>query len=192
MCVCECTCVCVSVCVCLCECTCVCVCLTPVKGTRRWRVVGSHSSKEEEEHGHGAQTSCPLSPRCTGVPLLLLLLLLERLTADEGTTDLSRPSHLACSPKPVSRCSLAPFWGPGPTCTEAVGDMNVCYVLDGILILYGVILTALYCRMRTTPSSKRPAPPPKKQPTEGGVYAALTSPSADVYESVQVDKKPTA
>lgn len=33
-------------------------------------------------------------------------------------------------------------------CAEAIGDMNVCFILDGILILYGVILTVLYCRLR--------------------------------------------
>uniref|UniRef100_A0A8C9ZX13 Uncharacterized protein n=1 Tax=Sander lucioperca TaxID=283035 RepID=A0A8C9ZX13_SANLU len=31
---------------------------------------------------------------------------------------------------------------------EAIGEMNVCFILDGILILYGVILTVLYCRLR--------------------------------------------
>uniref|UniRef100_A0A8C4GI53 Fc receptor gamma-chain n=1 Tax=Dicentrarchus labrax TaxID=13489 RepID=A0A8C4GI53_DICLA len=34
-------------------------------------------------------------------------------------------------------------------CPEAIEDMNICYVLDGILILYGIILTVLYCRLRS-------------------------------------------
>lgn len=33
-------------------------------------------------------------------------------------------------------------------CTEAMGDMNVCYILDGILVLFGAVLTILYCRLR--------------------------------------------
>uniref|UniRef100_A0A3Q3LF25 Fc receptor, IgE, high affinity I, gamma polypeptide like n=1 Tax=Mastacembelus armatus TaxID=205130 RepID=A0A3Q3LF25_9TELE len=33
-------------------------------------------------------------------------------------------------------------------CAEAFGDMFVCYILDGILILYGIILTVLYCRLK--------------------------------------------
>lgn len=39
-------------------------------------------------------------------------------------------------------------------CAEAAGDMNVCYILDGVLILYGIILTVLYCRLRVRPSTK--------------------------------------
>ncbi|XP_054452109.1 Fc receptor, IgE, high affinity I, gamma polypeptide like isoform X1 [Anoplopoma fimbria] len=58
-----------------------------------------------------------------------------------------------------------------PTCTEAFGDMNICYVLDGILILYGIILTVLYCRLRMVPSNKTPANLPEKQPAAGGIYA---------------------
>uniref|UniRef100_A0A3B5KDU1 Uncharacterized protein n=1 Tax=Takifugu rubripes TaxID=31033 RepID=A0A3B5KDU1_TAKRU len=35
-------------------------------------------------------------------------------------------------------------------CAEAMDDMCVCYILDGILVLYGVILTILYCRLRVS------------------------------------------
>ncbi|XP_039671953.1 Fc receptor, IgE, high affinity I, gamma polypeptide like isoform X1 [Perca fluviatilis] len=58
-----------------------------------------------------------------------------------------------------------------PTCAEAISDMNVCFILDGILILYGVILTVLYCRLRMGPAKKTPANPAEKQPAEGGIYA---------------------
>ncbi|KAA8587780.1 high affinity immunoglobulin epsilon receptor subunit gamma isoform X1 [Etheostoma spectabile] len=58
-----------------------------------------------------------------------------------------------------------------PTCTEAVGAMNICFILDGILILYGIVLTVLYCRLRMGPANKTPANPPEKQPAEGGIYA---------------------
>ncbi|XP_038573358.1 Fc receptor, IgE, high affinity I, gamma polypeptide like isoform X3 [Micropterus salmoides] len=49
--------------------------------------------------------------------------------------------------------------------------MSVCYILDGILILYGIILTVLYCRLRMSPANKTPANPHEKQPAEGGIYA---------------------
>ncbi|XP_068587342.1 Fc receptor, IgE, high affinity I, gamma polypeptide like [Cebidichthys violaceus] len=75
-------------------------------------------------------------------------------------------------------------------CAEAVGDMNVCYILDGILIFYGIILTVLYCRLRMTPSNKTAANPPEKQPASGGIYAGLTTRSTDVYETIRMDKKP--
>ncbi|XP_041804952.1 Fc receptor, IgE, high affinity I, gamma polypeptide like [Chelmon rostratus] len=74
-------------------------------------------------------------------------------------------------------------------CAEAIVDMNVCYILDGILILYGIILTVLYCRLRMSPAKKTPANQPEKQPAEGGIYAGLTSCSTDTYETIKMDKK---
>ncbi|XP_051266622.1 Fc receptor, IgE, high affinity I, gamma polypeptide like isoform X2 [Dicentrarchus labrax] len=76
-----------------------------------------------------------------------------------------------------------------PTCSEAIEDMNICYVLDGILILYGIILTVLYCRLRMSPA-KTPDNQYEKQPAEGGIYAGLTSHSTDTYETIRMDKKP--
>lgn len=32
--------------------------------------------------------------------------------------------------------------------TEAFAEPEICYVLDGILFLYGIILTVLYCRIK--------------------------------------------
>ncbi|XP_071397238.1 Fc receptor, IgE, high affinity I, gamma polypeptide like isoform X1 [Centroberyx affinis] len=57
------------------------------------------------------------------------------------------------------------------TCAEAFEDKNICYILDGILIMYGIILTVLYCRLRMHPVSIQPAAQPQKQPYEGGIYA---------------------
>ncbi|XP_042284943.1 Fc receptor, IgE, high affinity I, gamma polypeptide like isoform X2 [Thunnus albacares] len=76
-----------------------------------------------------------------------------------------------------------------PACAESLGNMNVCYILDGILILYGIILTVLYCRLRIHQTSK-PANNPEKQPAEGGIYAGLSSHTTDTYESIKIDKKP--
>ncbi|XP_038573357.1 Fc receptor, IgE, high affinity I, gamma polypeptide like isoform X2 [Micropterus salmoides] len=85
---------------------------------------------------------------------------------------------------------IATFLMINPTCSEALGDMSVCYILDGILILYGIILTVLYCRLRMSPANKTPANPHEKQPAEGGIYAGLTSHTADTYETIKMDKKP--
>ncbi|TWW63617.1 High affinity immunoglobulin epsilon receptor subunit gamma Fc receptor gamma-chain [Takifugu flavidus] len=30
----------------------------------------------------------------------------------------------------------------------AITDPQICYILDGILFLYGIILSALYCRIK--------------------------------------------
>ncbi|XP_059201345.1 Fc receptor, IgE, high affinity I, gamma polypeptide like isoform X4 [Centropristis striata] len=84
---------------------------------------------------------------------------------------------------------IAVFLVINPTCTEAIGDMNVCFILDGILIIYGIILTVLYCRLRMSPDCQKASNPPE-QPTEGGIYAGLTSRSTDTYETIKVEKKP--
>nr|KAF6268485.1 Fc fragment of IgE receptor Ig [Pipistrellus kuhlii] len=31
---------------------------------------------------------------------------------------------------------------------EALGEPQICYILDAILFLYGIILTLLYCRLK--------------------------------------------
>nr|XP_043899639.1 Fc receptor, IgE, high affinity I, gamma polypeptide like [Solea senegalensis] len=71
--------------------------------------------------------------------------------------------------------------------------MSICFILDGILILYGIILTVLYCRLRvrqTVPqsSNQQPAEQPEKKPTEG-LYAGLYAPTNDTYETIRMDKK---
>ncbi|XP_042354035.1 high affinity immunoglobulin epsilon receptor subunit gamma-like isoform X2 [Plectropomus leopardus] len=85
---------------------------------------------------------------------------------------------------------IAAFLMPNFTCIEALEDMTVCYILDGVLILYGVILTVLYCRLRMSSANKTPSNPPEKKPAEGGIYAGLTSHSSDTYETIRMDKKP--
>nr|XP_019965623.1 PREDICTED: high affinity immunoglobulin epsilon receptor subunit gamma-like [Paralichthys olivaceus] len=70
-------------------------------------------------------------------------------------------------------------------CAEAIEDMNVCYILDGILIVYGLILTVLYCRLKMGPANESP----KKQPAEG-IYAGLNTPCNDTYETIGMQKKP--
>lgn len=32
--------------------------------------------------------------------------------------------------------------------SEALGEPQLCYILDAILFLYGIILTLLYCRLK--------------------------------------------
>ncbi|XP_035811348.1 high affinity immunoglobulin epsilon receptor subunit gamma-like isoform X3 [Amphiprion ocellaris] len=73
---------------------------------------------------------------------------------------------------------------------DFLGNMSLCYILDGILILYGIILTVLYCRLRMQPANYALANRPEKQPAEGGIYAGLTSHSADTYETIKMDKRP--
>ncbi|XP_060901373.1 Fc receptor, IgE, high affinity I, gamma polypeptide like isoform X2 [Labrus mixtus] len=76
------------------------------------------------------------------------------------------------------------------TCAEAIDDMNVCYILDGILIFYGIVLTVLYYRLRMSPCQRAAVKKPEKKPVEGGIYAGLSCQSSDVYETIRMDKKP--
>lgn len=44
--------------------------------------------------------------------------------------------------------SLTPSpWAPSLP-SEALGEPQICYILDAILFLYGIILTLLYCRLK--------------------------------------------
>ncbi|XP_049454016.1 Fc receptor, IgE, high affinity I, gamma polypeptide like [Epinephelus fuscoguttatus] len=99
-------------------------------------------------------------------------LFLKDLADSRQGSNKNRPSYLISNP------------------AVTIGEMTVCYILDGILILYGIILTVLYCRLRMSSSDKEPPNPAEKKPAEGGIYAGLTSHSTDTYETIKMDKKP--
>ncbi|XP_028988067.1 Fc receptor, IgE, high affinity I, gamma polypeptide like [Betta splendens] len=82
-------------------------------------------------------------------------------------------------------CLIAVFLIVNLTGAEAADNMSVCYILDGILILYGIVLTVLYCRLKMRPANK----PSEKQPAGGGIYAGLSARTADTYETINVNKK---
>ncbi|PWA14812.1 hypothetical protein CCH79_00014519 [Gambusia affinis] len=87
----------------------------------------------------------------------------------------------------------------------ALSEPEICYVLDGILFLYGVILTALYCRIkiynareasdgkgkskqvRATARLKR-EPPCEPCIVEEGIYTGLTPHKQDTYETIGMKK----
>lgn len=35
--------------------------------------------------------------------------------------------------------------------SAALGEPQLCYILDAILFLYGIVLTLLYCRLKVRP-----------------------------------------
>ncbi|XP_059932875.1 high affinity immunoglobulin epsilon receptor subunit gamma isoform X1 [Gadus macrocephalus] len=75
----------------------------------------------------------------------------------------------------------------------ALTEPEVCYLLDGILFFYGIILTVLYFRIRRQQMSRSNAqtPPIKgKKPAEEGVYTGLASHTQDTYETVGMKKNP--
>ncbi|XP_056599461.1 Fc receptor, IgE, high affinity I, gamma polypeptide like [Triplophysa dalaica] len=63
---------------------------------------------------------------------------------------------------------------------------GLCYILDGILIIYGIVLTVLYCRLRMRPANN-------KEKQDGGIYAGLGHQDPDHYETLPgMKKKPIA
>ncbi|CAB1317243.1 unnamed protein product [Coregonus sp. 'balchen'] len=71
-------------------------------------------------------------------------------------------------------------------CTEAqVPEGKLCYVLDGILLSYGIVLTFLYFRLRMTPIYRNTDGYPQGT---GGYSQGLTHKGQDTYETIKVQK----
>ncbi|XP_054914429.1 high affinity immunoglobulin epsilon receptor subunit gamma [Poeciliopsis prolifica] len=71
----------------------------------------------------------------------------------------------------------------------ALSEPQICYVLDGILFLYGIILTALYCRIKIYNSREDSGGKGKsKQNVEEGIYTGLTPHKQDTYETIGMKK----
>ncbi|XP_018594085.1 high affinity immunoglobulin epsilon receptor subunit gamma [Scleropages formosus] len=66
-------------------------------------------------------------------------------------------------------------------CAEASNHAAICYTLDGILFLYGIILTVLYCRLKI--STRNSALSQKKDQGEG-IYTGLTPHAQDTYDTI--------
>ncbi|XP_038656720.1 high affinity immunoglobulin epsilon receptor subunit gamma-like [Scyliorhinus canicula] len=97
---------------------------------------------------------------------------------------------------------------------EALQPPEVCYVLDAILFVYGIVLTALYCRLKLQMRKKESAAAQgsdyeeirahqkdiylginpgkmesrKEMPKEEGIYTGLEGRQLDTYESLQPQK----
>ncbi|XP_075890077.1 high affinity immunoglobulin epsilon receptor subunit gamma [Nelusetta ayraudi] len=69
----------------------------------------------------------------------------------------------------------------------ALSEPQICYVLDGILFLYGIILTALYCRIKMSAAKENKAGKPKPN-GEDGIYTGLTPHPQDTYETIGMKK----
>ncbi|XP_061620274.1 high affinity immunoglobulin epsilon receptor subunit gamma [Phyllopteryx taeniolatus] len=71
----------------------------------------------------------------------------------------------------------------------ALKEPEICYVLDGILFLYGIILTALYCRLKIRAAKESAeAKANGKQYADEGVYTGLTPHAQDTYATIDLKK----
>ncbi|XP_071020423.1 high affinity immunoglobulin epsilon receptor subunit gamma-like isoform X2 [Oncorhynchus clarkii lewisi] len=82
--------------------------------------------------------------------------------------------------------SALPLWMSFGSAT-ALGESQICYILDGILFLYGIILTVLYCRLKMVPVTG--AGTEKTPKAEEGIYTGLTPHAADTYETIGQKKR---
>ncbi|XP_053199315.1 high affinity immunoglobulin epsilon receptor subunit gamma [Scomber japonicus] len=80
-----------------------------------------------------------------------------------------------------------PLWMSFGT-AAALAEPEICYVLDGILFLYGIILTALYCRIKIYNAREAAAGNPKGKNVEEGIYTGLTPRAQETYETIGMKK----
>ncbi|XP_045694376.1 high affinity immunoglobulin epsilon receptor subunit gamma [Phyllostomus hastatus] len=66
---------------------------------------------------------------------------------------------------------------------EALGEPQLCYILDAILFLYGIILTLLYCRLKIQVRKAATA----YQKSEG-IYTGLSPRTQETYETLKHEK----
>ncbi|XP_069805840.1 high affinity immunoglobulin epsilon receptor subunit gamma isoform X2 [Dendropsophus ebraccatus] len=57
-------------------------------------------------------------------------------------------------------------------------EPEICYILDGILFLYGIVLTALYCHLKVKTSKAKKANP------GAGLYEHLNCPEKQIYSEI--------
>ncbi|XP_045921788.1 high affinity immunoglobulin epsilon receptor subunit gamma isoform X2 [Micropterus dolomieu] len=73
-------------------------------------------------------------------------------------------------------------------CAAGLAEPQICYVLDGILFLYGIILTALYCRIKIYNAKGAQAGKGKGKNVEEGIYTDLKPHAQDTYEAIGMKK----
>ncbi|XP_077320081.1 high affinity immunoglobulin epsilon receptor subunit gamma isoform X2 [Lithobates pipiens] len=97
-----------------------------------------------------------------------------------GFWSLSQLQSLQSGSRP-STSTLRIAFSPLSLFSAVAAKMNepeVCYILDAILFVYGIVLTALYCHLKIKTSREK-----KKNPTPA-LYEPLSYPSNQVYSKI--------
>uniref|UniRef100_A0A671LZX0 High affinity immunoglobulin epsilon receptor subunit gamma n=2 Tax=Sinocyclocheilus anshuiensis TaxID=1608454 RepID=A0A671LZX0_9TELE len=72
--------------------------------------------------------------------------------------------------------SLLSIWlSFGSADAMSLKEPQICYILDAVLFIYGIVLTVLYCRM-------------KKKDAGEGLYEGLKPHDQDTYETIKMKK----
>ncbi|KAM6112752.1 high affinity immunoglobulin epsilon receptor subunit gamma [Phoenicopterus ruber ruber] len=66
---------------------------------------------------------------------------------------------------------------------EALMEPQLCYVLDAVLFLYGIILTVLYCRLKFL--TRRALQQQTSKEKEEAIYTGLSGEGQEMYETLQ-------
>ncbi|XP_059210892.1 high affinity immunoglobulin epsilon receptor subunit gamma isoform X2 [Centropristis striata] len=82
---------------------------------------------------------------------------------------------------------LIPLWMSFGT-AAGLEEPEICYVLDGILFLYGIILTALYCRIKIINAKQAGAANANGKQKDESIYTDLTPHAQDTYETIGMKK----
>lgn len=66
----------------------------------------------------------------------------------------------------------------------ALGEPQLCYILDAVLFLYGIVLTLLYCRLKIQVRKAAIAGREKAD----AVYTGLNTQNQETYETLKHEK----
>ncbi|XP_004716595.1 high affinity immunoglobulin epsilon receptor subunit gamma [Echinops telfairi] len=67
----------------------------------------------------------------------------------------------------------------------ALQEPQLCYILDAILFLYGIVLTLLYCRLKI--QMRKAVTSHEKS---DGIYTGLSTRTQETYETLKHEKPP--
>ncbi|XP_074044255.1 high affinity immunoglobulin epsilon receptor subunit gamma [Macrotis lagotis] len=68
---------------------------------------------------------------------------------------------------------------------EALSEPQLCYILDAVLFIYGIVLTLLYCRLKI--QVRKGATRFEKSEE---VYTGLSTRTQETYETLKYEKQP--
>ncbi|XP_059363251.1 high affinity immunoglobulin epsilon receptor subunit gamma-like [Carassius carassius] len=81
--------------------------------------------------------------------------------------------------------SLLSLWlSFGSADATGLKEPQICYILDAVLFIYGIVLTVLYCRMKMR--SKQAERYSGKKDAGEGVYEGLKPHDQDTYETIKM------
>ncbi|XP_074709596.1 high affinity immunoglobulin epsilon receptor subunit gamma isoform X1 [Strix uralensis] len=79
--------------------------------------------------------------------------------------------------------TLLLLWTPA---AEALVEPELCYILDAVLFLYGIVLTVLYCRLKFL--AHRASQQGAGKEKEEAIYTGLSAEGQEMYETLQTKR----